>query len=218
MLPEVISGSIGILDTIALICRLCPKTNFYTREVESIDFTNRTVTMSSGVRPRPSQLAYDHLVVAVGNVTNLVGQPGLAEHALPFKYLGDALMLRNRVTNRAPSCGVPCPPLWLPAEDSLASKLSRNSMTSYGPEPVIFGTSKRPKFVSPFYTRARSFSPNCPRTWPGSRLAGATAEFAILDGGDRIPTKTLVSTVPAAPNAFGSRAALQERTWSNRRQ
>jgi len=33
MLPEVISGSIGILDTIAPIRRLCPHTNLYTREV-----------------------------------------------------------------------------------------------------------------------------------------------------------------------------------------
>jgi len=97
MLPEVISGSIGILDTTAPIRRLCPKTNLYTREVESIDFTNRTVTTSSGVRPRPSQIEYDHLVIAVGNITSFVGRSGLAEHALPFKYLGDALVLRNRV-------------------------------------------------------------------------------------------------------------------------
>ena len=32
MLPEVISGSIGILDTITPIRRLCPRTNLYTRD------------------------------------------------------------------------------------------------------------------------------------------------------------------------------------------
>src|ERR671922_385154 len=95
MLPEVISGSIGILDTIAPIRRLCPNTNLYTREVEAIDLNNKTVTMSAGFRPQPYQLKYDHLIVAVGNNTSLGGQPGLAEHALPFKYLGDALLLRN---------------------------------------------------------------------------------------------------------------------------
>jgi len=94
MLPEVISGSIGILDTIAPIRRLCPRTNLYTREVESIDLKNKTVTTSAGFRPRPSQLEYDHLVIAVGNITSFAGQPGLGEHALPFKYLGDALVLR----------------------------------------------------------------------------------------------------------------------------
>src|SRR5246500_1707600 len=70
MLPEVISGSIGIVDTIAPIRRLCPKTNLYTREVESIDLDNKTVTTSAGFRPRPFELEYDHLVIAVGNITS----------------------------------------------------------------------------------------------------------------------------------------------------
>ena len=35
-----------------------------------------------------------------------------------------------------------------------------------------------------------------------TRLAGATAEAALLAGGERIPTKTLVSTVPSAPHAI----------------
>jgi len=34
MLPEVVSGSIGILDTITPIRRLCPRTNLYTRAIE----------------------------------------------------------------------------------------------------------------------------------------------------------------------------------------
>jgi NADH dehydrogenase len=33
MLPEVISGSIGIVDTITPIRRLCPRTNLYTRMI-----------------------------------------------------------------------------------------------------------------------------------------------------------------------------------------
>ena len=34
MLPEVISGSIGLVDAIAPIRRLCPQTNLYTRTIE----------------------------------------------------------------------------------------------------------------------------------------------------------------------------------------
>ena len=67
MLPEVISGGIGILDVITPIRRLCPHTNLYTREIESIDLKNRVVTTSSGFRPLPHQLTYDHLVIALGN-------------------------------------------------------------------------------------------------------------------------------------------------------
>src|SRR6202008_2285926 len=97
MLPEGISGSISILDTITPIRRLCPNTNLYPRAVESIDLDRRTVSAAAGFGSRQCHLHYDHLVLALGNVTSFAGQPGLAEYALPFKYLGDALALRNRV-------------------------------------------------------------------------------------------------------------------------
>src|SRR5438309_5207717 len=95
MLPEVISGSIGIVDTITPIRRLCPRTNLYTRTIESIDLRRRRVTAATGFGSQQLHLEYDHLVIALGNVTSFAGQPGLAEHALPFKYLGDAFALRN---------------------------------------------------------------------------------------------------------------------------
>src|SRR2546428_13706426 len=97
MLPEVISGSIGILDTITPIRRLCPSTNLYTRTVDKIDLDRKRVSAAAGFGSRQCALEYDHLVIALGNVTSFAGQPGLAEHALPFKYLGDALALRNRI-------------------------------------------------------------------------------------------------------------------------
>src|SRR5512145_2291784 len=97
MLPEVISGSIGLLDTITPIRRLCPRTNLYTRTVETIDLKRRRVIVAADLDARQRHLEYDHLVVALGNVTSFAGQPGLAEHALPFKYLGDALVLRNHI-------------------------------------------------------------------------------------------------------------------------
>src|SRR5215510_14015488 len=95
MLPEVISGSIGILDTITPIRRLCPRTNLYTRTIQGIDMERRRVWADAGFGSQQCYLYYDQLVVALGNVTSFAGQPGLAEHALPFKYLGDALALRN---------------------------------------------------------------------------------------------------------------------------
>jgi len=97
MLPEVISGSIGILDTITPIRRLCPSTNLYTRTVDKIDLDRKRVSAAAGFGSRQCALEYDHLVIALGNVTSFAGQPGLAEYALPFKYLGDALALRNRI-------------------------------------------------------------------------------------------------------------------------
>src|SRR5262249_3453558 len=97
MLPEVISGSIGLLDVVTPLRRLCPQTTLYTRTIESIDLDSKRVTAPGGFGSRQSSLEYDRLVLAVGKVTSFAGQRGLAEHALPFKDLGDALGLRNHV-------------------------------------------------------------------------------------------------------------------------
>ena len=43
------------------------------------------------------EVAYDHLVVALGSVSRTLPVPGLAEHGLGFKSLPDAIALRNRL-------------------------------------------------------------------------------------------------------------------------
>ena len=97
MLPEVISGSIGLLDTVSPLRRMLPRTHLHVRDVESIDLANRTVTTSPGFRPHPHVIPYDYLVLALGNVTDFRGMRGLPEHAIPFKNLADAVHLRNHI-------------------------------------------------------------------------------------------------------------------------
>jgi NADH dehydrogenase len=95
LLPEVVSGSIGLFDTVSPIRRLCARTQLYVREVERIDLKRQVVTLAPGIRPRSLELPYDYLVIAAGTVTDFSGMPGLAEHALPFLTLGDALRQRK---------------------------------------------------------------------------------------------------------------------------
>ena len=97
LLPEVISGSVELNHVIAPIRRMAPRANLYTRDIESIDPVARTVTLSPGVRPTPLTLSYDHLVIAMGTRLDYSKIPGMREHASPFKYLGDALYLRNQL-------------------------------------------------------------------------------------------------------------------------
>jgi len=97
MLPEVISGSIGLTNVVSPIRRLCRRTNLIMREVEDIDLERQIVTISPGFRPRQLQLKYDHLVIALGNITNFHGMPGMIENAMPFRTLADAMVLRNHV-------------------------------------------------------------------------------------------------------------------------
>ncbi|MGH7806395.1 MAG: NAD(P)/FAD-dependent oxidoreductase, partial [Candidatus Binatia bacterium] len=97
MLPEVLSGSIGLVDVVSPIRRLLPKTTLHVREVESIDLDRRVVTTSPGFQPHAHAIEWDHLVLALGAVTDFRGLRGLPEHALPFKDLADALRLRDHV-------------------------------------------------------------------------------------------------------------------------
>jgi len=224
MLPEVISGSTGILDTIAPIRRLCPRTNLYTREVESIDLKNRTVTTSAGFRPQTSQLEYDHLVIAVGNITSFAAQPGLAEHALPFKYLGDALVLRNHVIHALEEADIESDPEFRRALltfvvagggfSGVEAVAELNDFVRHGarsfrrinPAEIRVVLLHAGPLILPELSEnlGRFAQTRLQRRGVeirlNTRLAGATAESALLEGGERIPTKTLVSTVPAAPN------------------
>lgn len=224
MLPEVISGSIGILDTITPIRRLCPGTNFYTREVESIDLKKRLVTTSSGIRPRPSYLEYDHLVIALGCVTSFTGNSGLSEHSLPFRYLGDALVLRNHIIHAMEEADIERDPEFRQAlltfvvagggfsgVEAVAElndfiRQISGSFRNINPREIRVVLLHGGSLILPeLPDDLARFAQNLLQRRGvdirlNTRLTGATAEYALLGDGERIPTKTLVSTVPSSPN------------------
>lgn len=97
LLPEVISGSVELNHVISPIRRLAKAAHLYTQEVEAIDVVNRTVTLAPCVKPVSVSISYDHLVIALGTQLDYSKIPGMREHSTPFKYLGDALRLRNQL-------------------------------------------------------------------------------------------------------------------------
>lgn len=97
LLPEVVSGAVEQLHVISPIRRIAPGVVLYVRHVNKIDVENKTIQLSPGLVPRTETIAYDHLVIALGNTLAHGMVPGMQEHAIPFKYLGDALYLRNHV-------------------------------------------------------------------------------------------------------------------------
>lgn len=223
MLPEVISGSIGLTNVVSSIRRFCPRTNLVMREVEDIDLKNQVVTISPGFRPRQLQIKYDYLVVALGNVTNFYGMPGLFENALPFRTLADAMVLRNHLIHVMEEADVEENPelrkklltfvvggggfsgveVMAELNDFVhAVKKNYNRLRSEPHRCVIVQAGDRilPEMSEPLAIFAqRILRKRGVEVLLNDRLVSATSERAILKSGIEIPCKTLISTVPSAP-------------------
>jgi len=225
MLAEVVSGSVGILDTVSPIRRMLPRTDLHVRDIESIDTRNQTVTTTPGFRQQPNIVHYDHLVIALGNVTDFRGLRGLPEHAIPFKNLGDALYIRNHIIHALEEAAI----------EHMDERLRKQLLTFV----VAGGGFSGVEVVAEINDFVRKVIRNYPqinsrdvrvvllhaldRILPeldeklaryaqkilaqrgveirlNTKLEAATGEEAILADNTRISTKTLISTVPSSPN------------------
>ena len=100
MLPEVVSCAIEPSHILNPIRHLCPTATFHQATITGIDLTSQKVRLAGIDSRQPRELPYDHLVISLGLAMNLSGVPGMTEHALPLKTLGDAFHLRNHVISR----------------------------------------------------------------------------------------------------------------------
>lgn len=97
LLAEVVGASILPGHVVAPLRQVLDRTEYYMVKVTHIDLQRRTVHYAG---QEPGVMAYDQLVLACGVMADLQLVPGMAQHALPFKTLGDALFLRNRIIQR----------------------------------------------------------------------------------------------------------------------
>jgi len=98
MLPEAVGASIFPEQVVAPIRQMLSRGRFIMGRVSAIDTAAKTLTCSTLAGER--RVPYEHLVLAFGNRARLDLIPGLAEHALPLKTVGDAMHIRNVVLRR----------------------------------------------------------------------------------------------------------------------
>lgn len=101
MLTEVVGGEVDPEEIVASIQSLAPRVTLERGRVTALDATAKTVTVSIGdesldIPPVVRTLQADHLVIALGSVTNFHGIDGLQEHSLTVKSVGDADTIRRR--------------------------------------------------------------------------------------------------------------------------
>lgn len=225
MLAEVVGGSVGLVDTVSSLRKLLPKTKLFVREIYSIDLPKKTILLSPQFSHSTYELKYDHLVFALGNVTDFRGIPGIHEHALPFKNLSDAILIRNRVIDVVEAAACEENPQIKQELLSfviggggfsgveVAAELNdfvRKLVKSY---PTI-----DPKIVRVVLVHSqnrlmeRELSESLSRYSEKilkkrgveirfkQHLTSASPSEAIIDGKEKIKAKTVISTVPSSPN------------------
>lgn len=101
MLPEVVGGAVfpeHVVVPLREILGRCAQARFVMGAVRAVDRQARLVTADT--LAGRLELPYDHLVLALGSEARLDLLPGMAEHAVPLKSIGDALHLRNLALRR----------------------------------------------------------------------------------------------------------------------
>lgn len=224
MLAEVISGSLGILDTAVAIRDLCPTANLYVRKVESIDVDRKVVTTSHPLRPQADEISYDHLVLALGTLENFAIIRGLPEHGLHFKNQGDALVIRNHIINLLEQADIEKDPemrrkmlTFVVAGGGFSGAEAMAEINDY-----VRGVARRyanldpkeikmillqgaPRLLLELPEALSNYTQRILRSRGvdvrvNARLEAVTADEAVLADGTRFPTKTIVAALAATPN------------------
>jgi NADH dehydrogenase len=97
MLHEVAASDLDLTTIVNPVRKMLRRVKFLAGEVDQIDLEQKRVIISHGFDNHPHTLEFDFLVFGLGSVTNTYGLPGVQEHALTMKSLGDAMQVRNHL-------------------------------------------------------------------------------------------------------------------------
>ncbi len=225
MLPEAVGASVfpeQVVVPVREMLRPGGRHDFVMGAVTQIDLAARRLCCRTLAGDR--WFGWDHLVLALGNRARLDLLPGMAEHSLPLKTVGDAMQIRNQVLRRLAA-------IELTADAAERRRLGHfvvigggfsgvevagelvdclRSIRRYYPRvaaddlrvSVLHGTERLLPELSPRLgaaalasLRARGVDVRL-----SVRAIAVTAEGVRLDGGSMVEGRTVVSTIGTAPN------------------
>src|SRR6266480_2699728 len=108
MLHEIAASDLEITNIVNPLRKLLRQIEVIVGDVHQIDLPAKRVLISCDPHNYPQQIGYDHLVLALGSVTNFHNLPGSAEFALPMKSLSDAIRLRAQVLRHMEEANSQC--------------------------------------------------------------------------------------------------------------
>ncbi|MBA9004518.1 MULTISPECIES: NAD(P)/FAD-dependent oxidoreductase [Thermomonospora] len=95
-LPEAAAGNLSPRHVVAPLRRVLPRCTVLNARVTELNHEERWAIVQPVAGP-PERISYDYLVMAAGSVSRTLPIPGLAEHGIGFKTIGEAIHLRNHV-------------------------------------------------------------------------------------------------------------------------
>ncbi|GAA1015329.1 NADH dehydrogenase [Acrocarpospora pleiomorpha] len=95
-LPEAAAGNISPRHVVVPLRRVLRATRILNGRVSKVHHDHKSVTFEP-VAGNPREIEYDILVMAAGSISRTLPIPGLAEAAIGFKTIAEAITLRNRV-------------------------------------------------------------------------------------------------------------------------
>jgi NADH:quinone reductase (non-electrogenic) len=164
LLPGAASGSLEPRHVVVPLREELDWTEMRMGRVESADPARSELRVRT-VAGRDEVLRYDQLIVSLGSVSRVLSVPGLAEYALGFKTLADAIALRNRAL------------LNLEIAESLPDEDARREYLTFvfvgAGYAGLEGLAEMQDFVADVMDR-----------YPRSRLAGA--RFVLVEARERV--------------------------------
>ena len=224
MLPEVPSSSIEPRHIISPLRACFRKVKFQNYEVRFLDLEKRVVGVSHCPKCSQHELRFDHLVLALGSMTNFHGLPGVAENSLPMKTLSDAMALRNHIIELFEHADLQSDPTirkamltFVVAGGGFAGSETAAELHDFAYTARHYYPNVRPEEVKVILVHSGSrimpeisekladyaskkLSENGIEVLLNTRVRCATADWVELTNEERIPTKTLIWTAGVAPS------------------
>jgi NADH dehydrogenase len=236
LLPEVVACSIEPSHILNPIRHLCRNIHYRWGTVETIDLKAQQLTLVATDTAKPQLLTYDHLILCLGQVVGSSTVPGMNEHALSLKTLGDAFQLRNHILSRLEEAEI--------TDDEAACRKLLTFVTiggGFSGVETAAAINDLIKDVSAFYPKVQSTGHRSIIIHAGDRILGeldpdlawfaqrkleargvevrlktrvneVTRDKVVLGDGESISTGSVISTVGNVPHSLVQKLGLpQER-------
>jgi NADH dehydrogenase len=233
MLPEAVGASIfpeHVIVPVRAMMRPGAQRRFIMGSVAEVDMGRRRLacrTLAGEI-----EVGFDHLVLALGNRARIDLMPGMVEHGLPLKTVGDAMHIRNTVLRRLAR-------IELESDPGLRRRLGHfivvgggfsgvevagelvdclRSIRQYYPRiaadelkvTVLHGMARLLPELSPRLAQAAlvSLQARGVTVRLDARATRVTADGVLLEGDELVAGQTVISTVGTSPNPLLARLGL----------